>query len=47
MVGGPYGQFKVLLDGEAVIEGGRLAALGVLPSGRTVVDALRASLAKR
>lgn len=46
MVRGRYGEFKVLVDGETVIDGGALAALGVLPSGRKVVDTLRARLAE-
>jgi hypothetical protein len=41
---GRYGQFKVLVDGETVIDGGALAALGVLPSGQKVLDAVRAKL---
>jgi hypothetical protein len=45
MVRGHYGEFKVLVDDETVIDGGALAALGVLPSGRKVVDAVRARLA--
>lgn len=45
MVRGRYGEFKVLVDDELVIDGGALAAVGVLPSGRTVVDAVRAKLA--
>jgi hypothetical protein len=45
MVRGRYGEFKVLVDGETVIDGGALAALGVLPSGRKIVDAVRARLA--
>jgi len=45
MVRGRYGEFKVLVDGESVIDGGALAALGVLPSGRKIVDAVRARLA--
>ena len=45
MVHGRYGEFKVLVDGEPVIDGGPLAALGVLPSGRKVVDAVRVRLA--
>jgi hypothetical protein len=45
MVHGPYGQFHVLVDGESVIDGGALAALGVLPSVRKVVDTVRARLA--
>jgi hypothetical protein len=44
MVRGRYGEFKVLVDGATVIDGGTLAALGVLPSGRKVVDAVRARL---
>jgi hypothetical protein len=44
MIRGNYGEFKVLVDGEAVIDGGALAALGVLPSGRKVVAAVRARL---
>jgi hypothetical protein len=44
MVRGHYGEFKVLVDGETVIDGGALAVLGVLPSGRKVVDNVRARL---
>ena len=44
MVRGHYGEFKVLVDGEAVIDPGALAILGVLPSGRKVVDAVRTHL---
>lgn len=44
MVRGRYGEFKVLVDGETVVDGGALAALGVLPSGRKVLDAVRAKL---
>jgi hypothetical protein len=44
MVRGHYGEFKVLVDGATVIDGGKLAALGVLPSGRKVVNAVRARL---
>lgn len=44
MVRGRYGEFKVLVDGKTVIDGCALAALGVLPSGRKVLDAVRATL---
>ena len=44
MVRGRYGEFKVLVDGKMVVDGGRLAALGVLPSGRSVLAAVRAAL---
>jgi hypothetical protein len=44
MVKGHYGEFKVLVDGETVIDGGALAALGVLPTGKKVVEAVRARL---
>jgi hypothetical protein len=41
---GRYGEFKVLVDGETVVDGGNLAALGVLPSRRKVVEAVRARI---
>lgn len=41
---GRYGEYKVLVDGETVIDGGALAVLGVLPSARKVVAAVRARL---
>ena len=44
MVRGPYGQFKVLVDGEAAVDGGALGALGVRPSRRKIVEAVRAKL---
>ena len=44
MVKGRYGEFKVLVDGQTVVDAGALAALGVLPSGRRVVDAVKAQL---
>ena len=45
MVRGRYGQFKVVVDGETVVDGGTWGALGVLPSGRKVLEAVRARLA--
>jgi len=45
MVRGRYGEFKVLVDGDTVVDGGPLTALGVLPSGRKVIDAVRVRLA--
>jgi len=44
MIHGRYGEFKVLVDGETVIDGGALAALGVLPSGAKVVTAVKKRL---
>lgn len=46
MVRGHYGEFKVLVDGEAIIDAGALAVLGVLPSGRKVVEAVRERLSR-
>ena len=45
MVKGRYGEFKVLVDGETVVDAGALAALGVLPTGRKVIEAVKAKLA--
>jgi hypothetical protein len=41
VVGGPYGQFNVDVDGKTVITGGSLAALGVLPSAEKILEAVR------
>ncbi len=41
---GRYGEFKVLVDSKVVVDAGALAALGVLPSGRKVVETVRAAL---
>ena len=46
MVRGHYGEFKVLVDEETVIDGGVLAFLGALPSGRRVVETVRTRLAQ-
>jgi hypothetical protein len=46
MMHGKYGEFTVLVDGEVVIGGGALTALGVMPTGRKVVDAVRARLSR-
>lgn len=44
MVHGRYGEFKVLVDDQVVVDAGAMAALGVLPSGRKVVEAVRRKL---
>ena len=41
MVHGRYGEFKVLVDGDLVIDGGSAAFLGVLPSGSKILAAVR------
>lgn len=41
MVHGRYAEYKVLVDGKTVIDGGALAALGVVPAGKKVVKAVR------
>ena len=42
---GAYGEFKVLVDGEVVAEGGALGFLGVLPAPGPVLERVRARLA--
>jgi hypothetical protein len=37
---------NVVVDGETVVDGGPWGALGVLPSGRKVLEVVRARLAK-
>ena len=44
MVHGHYGEFKVLVDGATVIDGGALAVSGILPSAKKIVSAVRARL---
>ena len=41
---GNYGEFKVLVDGQLLIDGGALAFLGVLPSSKDVLEAVRSRL---
>jgi len=44
MVPGRYGQFLVQVDGQTVVDAGAWAVLGLLPSGRKVVEAVKARL---
>jgi hypothetical protein len=44
MIHGHYGEFKVLVDGRPVVERGALSAVGILPSGRKVLEAVRSEL---
>jgi len=44
MVHGHYGEFKVLVDGQVVVDGGALGFMGLLPSGGQVVKAVKARL---
>jgi hypothetical protein len=41
---GRYGEYRVLVDGETVVDGGALVVLGVVPSTRKIVSAVRARL---
>lgn len=41
MVKGHYGEFKVLVDGATVVDAGAAAFLGVLPSRRKILAAVR------
>jgi len=42
---GQYGEYKVLVDGNTVIDGGPTVVFGLHPSARTVVEKVRARLA--
>ena len=44
LVHGRYGEFRVLVDDQTVIDGGSLAFLGVLPSTQTVLAAVHHAL---
>jgi hypothetical protein len=41
---GHYGEYKVLVDDEVVVDGGALVIIGVMPSGRKIVDTVRERL---
>jgi hypothetical protein len=41
MVRGSYGEFKILVDGNVIIDGGAAAFLGVMPSGKKIVATVR------
>jgi hypothetical protein len=41
MLRGSYGDFLVLVDGDTIIDGGAAAFLGVLPSRRKILAAVR------
>jgi hypothetical protein len=43
-VHGKYGEYKVLVDGKQVIDGGPLAVMGVLPAPRKTIAAVRQAL---
>jgi hypothetical protein len=44
MVRAGYGEFKILVDGAIVIDGGSAAFLGVLPSRQKILTAVQAKL---
>jgi hypothetical protein len=43
---GNYGEYKVLVDGEVVVDGGSKVVFGVFPSGKKVVEAVRQRLSR-
>jgi len=44
---GHYGEFKVFVDGEQIVDGGPLAFAGVLPSVAGVREAVESHLASK
>jgi hypothetical protein len=45
MIRGRYGEYKVLVDGETVVDGGSLVVIGVMPGARKTIEAVRVRLA--
>jgi hypothetical protein len=41
LVKGRYGEFKILVDDKVVIDGGALVTLGIMPSGKKVIETVR------
>ena len=44
MIRGQYGEYKVLVDDAVVVDGGPLVILGVMPSARKTIEAVRERL---
>ena len=47
MVRGRYGDFKVLVDGEVVVDGGSAAFLGIVPSRVKILAAVKDRIQSR
>ena len=45
MIRGHYGEYKVLVDDQVVVDGGPLVVVGVMPSARKIVGEVRERLA--
>jgi hypothetical protein len=43
---GKYGEYKVLVDGDVVVDGGAKVILGLMPSARGIVEKVRERLGK-
>jgi hypothetical protein len=46
MVHGRYGEFRILVDGDEVVDAGPMAALGIVPSSKGMITAVRKRLAR-
>jgi hypothetical protein len=44
MIRGHYGEYKVMVDGETVVDGGALVVIGVMPPARKTVELVRERL---
>ena len=44
MVHGRYGEFKIIVDGETVLDGGTKVILGIMPPGDKIIEAVRQRL---
>lgn len=41
MIRGHYGEYKVLVDGETLVDGGAWVIVGVMPPARKIINAVR------
>ena len=44
MVHGRYGEFKVIVNGETIIDGGSKVILGIMPPGDKIIETVRQRL---
>lgn len=43
-VHGRYGEYKVLVDGKVVVDGGAAVIVGIMPSAKKIVEQVRSRL---
>ena len=45
MIKGSYGEYKILVDGKTVVDGGAKVSIGIMPKASRSIDVVRRELA--